>query len=267
MAFKNGVEIKDETVFEKGVDVTKKRKEAEEAEEMYRKAELEEKADIELKDLERMGNPNIPAKKQKSEKSASELKRDIEESQRNEDFEAWEKKRGISKEKLNAHPEDAFTFGERVKSGVKAFASDINLKHTAPGQSVIRNTLDLLASGQFSTKETRTFSRGISSVKEKMTVERGSPEKPIYGIYPIGGSRNYTKKQTTQSTPSQKASSGKSPRATQPSSPVFRNIGNLPATQMDFVNPIFGTAPQVAKTNKRMPSAKKGNPYDLGFRF
>lgn len=241
--------------------MAKKNENGESAEEMYAKAEAEEKAETELKALERMSNPSIPAKKAKPEKSASELKRDIEESKRNEDFEKWESERGLSKEKLNVNPSDSFTFGERVKSGVKSFASDINLKHTAPGQSVIRNTLDLLASGQFSTKETRTFSRGVSAVKEKMAVERGTPEKPVYGIYPIGGSRSYTKKQTMPSAPS------KSPRAIQPSSPVFRNLGNIASTQMDFVNPIFGTAPQVAKTNKRMPSAKKGNPYDLGFRL
>jgi hypothetical protein len=243
-----------------------KKKEEESAEEMYARYEAEEKAETEQKALERMGNPNLPAKRQEPEVSASELKRDIEESQRNEEFESWEKKRGLSKEKLNEHPSESFTFGERAKSGVKEFASDLNLKHTAPGKSVIRNTLDLLASGQFSTKETHQFSQGVSDVRQKIASERGGSGKPISGLYPVGrgSSRDYTKKQTM------KESSGRSSKSYQPmqsSSPVFRNIGNLASTQMDFVNPIFGTAPQVAKTNKRMPSAKKGNPYDLGFRL
>jgi len=176
-----------------------------------------------------------------------------------------------AEQEMNKSKADAFTFGERVKSGVKSVVSDLNFKKTKAGDSPIRNLFDDLASGQFSTKETRTFSRGVSDLKEKVAAERGGTGKPIYGLYPVSqagkqSSRHYTKAQVM---PKQSKQAQKRP--VQSGSPVFRNLGkssagNIASTNMDFVQPLFGNPPKVAKTNRKMPNARKGNPYDLGFR-
>jgi len=175
-----------------------------------------------------------------------------------------------AEQEMNKSKADAFTFGERVKSGVKSVVSDLNFKKTKAGDSPIRNLFDDLASGQFSTKETRTFSRGVSDLKEKVAAERGGTGKPIYGLYPVSqaGKRSSGK---SQAMPKQSKHAQPVKRPVQSSSPVFRNLGqssagNIKSTNMDFVQPLFGNPPKVAKSNRKMPNARKGNPYDLGFR-
>ena len=280
MAKKNGNKVSDERIFKDGADVTDEVREKEELDEIERKLDLELAEEQGSKDLEQFGDPNVKPKNKSKTKLDIEIEdalksdREIAKDKSDEEFEKWDTENKFSLKEMNKSKADTFTFGERVKSGVKSVVSDFNLKKTKPGDSPLRNLFDDLASGQFSTKETRNFSRGVSAVKEKVAAERGGTGKPIYGLYPISqagkqSSRGYTKAQVM---PKQSKQAQTQKRPVQSGSPVFRNLGknsagNIESTNMDFVQPLFGNPPKVAKTNRKMPSARKGNPYNLNFRF
>ena len=278
MVKKNGNKDSDERTFKDGVDVTEEVKAQEELDEIERKLDLELAEEQGLKDLEQFGDPNVKPKKKPETALDRELEnvlksdKDLAEEKRDEEFNAWDVKGNLSLGEMNKSKADAFTFGERVKSGVKSLVSDLNFKKTKAGDSPIGNLFDDLASGQFSTKETRTFSRGVSDLKEKVAAERGGTGKPIYGLYPVSqagkqSSRGYTKAQVMP-----KQSKRAQKRPAQSGFQVSRNLGqssagNIKSTNMDFVQPLFGNPPKVAKSNRKMPNARKGNPYNLNFRF
>ena len=277
MVKKNGNKDSDERTFKDGVDVTEEVKAQEELDEIERKLDLELAEEQGSKDLEQFGDPNVKPKKKPETALDRELEnvlksdKDLAEEKRDEEFNAWDVKGNLSLGEMNKSKADAFTFGERVKSGVKSLVSDLNFKKTKAGDSPIRNLFDDLASGQFSTKETRTFSRGVSDLKEKVAAERGGTGKPIYGLYPVSqaGKRSSGK---SQAMPKQSKQAHTQKRPVQSGSPVFRNLGkssagNIKSTNMDFVQPLFGNPPKVAKSNRKMPNARKGNPYNLNFRF
>lgn len=155
--------------------------------------------------------------------------------------------------------------GEGIAT-VKGFAKDI-VQNPREYAGKAQSALDKLASGDFG-ENIGFFGAGLKSTSDKMRLDRGGTRNPKTGevsggggIFPMGsgGRQKYSgsgKKQT-------KAPAGKTPAITKPFS---KSMFRMPSFGGGLQFPA-GRQQGVVKQNQNMPSATKGNPYNLGMNF